>query len=205
MNAGELFDKLKHEAKALMGEESKDKYYPVEQEFLDEAAAKKEFSNAKKRLFNIAKWSEESGIKSTFELYDNQVRKTNQDPKTGYFMKIILPGLPMDNWVEITDVVERENLVSFTVHPCPDPQTSEDKTKHFFVKEASSTFQIELKENKIRACEIGKNETINNQDEAGNRSAINTLIAEGGWAGIQKIQWKSLAAYWAGKKTAESN
>ena len=126
MNAGELFDKLKHEAKALMGEESKDKYYPVEQEFPDEAAAKKEFLNAKKRLFNIAKWSEESGIKSTFELYDNQVQKTNQDPKVGFFMKIILPGLPMDNWVEITDVINQENLVSFTVHPCPDPQTSDE-------------------------------------------------------------------------------
>ncbi len=201
MNAGDLFDKLKHEAKALVGEESKDKYFPVEQEFPDEAAARSFFPEAKKRLFNIDKWTEESGIKSTFELFDAEAQKTTGPPKVGYFMKIILPGVPIENWVEITDLIEKENLVSFTVHPCSNPQNKEDKTQHFFVKETSSTFRIELIGNKIKACEIGKNEIINNQEEAGNRSAVNTLIAEGGWAGVQKIQWESLAAYWAGKKS----
>lgn len=204
MNAGDLFDKLKHEAKALMGEESKDKYFPEEQEFADEAAAGKEFPNAIKRLFSIAKWQEESGIQTGFELYNQQLQKTDEDPKVGYFIKVILPGLPLENWVEITEVIRNENLVSFTVHPCSNPQTNDTKTEHFFVKEASSTFQVALQGNKIIACEIGKDETINNQEEAGNRSAINTLIAEGGWNGLQKIQWGNLAEYWCGKKHADN-
>ena len=202
MNAGELFDKLKHEAKALLGEESKDKYFSAEQEFADEAKAEQEFSNAKKRLFSIAKWQEESGIQTAFELYNKQVQKTDENPQVGYFIKVILPGIQIENWVEITDVIENQKIVSFTVHPCSDPQNNDNKTEHFFIKEASSTFQIELLGNKIKGCEIGKDETINNQEEAGNRSAINTLIAEGGWNGLQKIQWGNLAEYWSGKKDA---
>src|SRR5688572_16976863 len=204
MNAGDLFDKLKHEAKALMGEASKDKYFSAEQEYPNEATAKQEFLNAKKRLFNIAKWQEESGIQTAFELYNKQLQKSAEDPQVGYFIKVILPGIKVENWVEITEVIDRENLVSFTVHPCSNPQTPDPKTEHFFVKEASSTFQVELIGNKIIGCEIGKDETINNQEEAGNRSAINTLIAEGGWAGIQKIQWGNLAEYWCGKKDPEN-
>jgi hypothetical protein len=46
------------------------------------------------------------------------------------------------------------------------------------------------------AFEIGKNEGINNQGEdAGDRKLINTLIAEGGWAGFQELQWKKLTDY----------
>lgn len=200
MALDELFDKLKHEAKALLGEESKDKYFPVENEFPDEAAARNKLPEARRRLFDINTWTEKSGLKSTFELYDKQAQKTNSKPETGFFMKIILPGVPVENWVEITHLTENETLAEFTVHPCSNPTNSDDKTQHFFVKETSSTFRVMLSGKKLIASEIGKNEVINNQEEAGNRSAINTLIAEGGWAGVQKIQWESLAEYWCCKK-----
>ncbi len=68
--------------------------------------------------------------------------------------------------------------------------------KHFFIKEASSTFRVERHGTLIKALEIGKNEGINNQGpEAGDRTVINTLIAEGGWALFQEMQWDKLTRY----------
>ena len=200
----ELFDKIKHEAKALTGEESKDKIFEAEQVFPDAETAKKHFPEAKKRLLDINKWTEETGIKATFELHDDKAQKTNETPRKGYFMKIILPGVPIENWVEITDFKEEENVIEFTAHPCSNPQNNDDKTQHFFVKETSTTFRAEVTGNKIKAAEIGRNEIINNQEEAGYRKAVNTLIAEGGWAGVQKILWQNLADYWCGKKAADN-
>ncbi|KAA9333539.1 hypothetical protein [Adhaeribacter soli] len=203
MGLDELFDKLKHEAKALVGEESKNKLFKAEREFETAEETKKHFPAAKERLYAINKWTEESGIKATFELYNEQLKPVPANPKVGYFMKIILPGVAIENWVEVTSLKEEENLTEFTVHPCSNPTNDDDKTQHFFVKETSSTFRVELKENKIWAAEIGKNETINNQEEAGYRSAVNTLIAEGGWAGVQKLLWQNLADYWCGLKEAD--
>ncbi len=89
-------------------------------------------------------------------------------------------------------------MINFTVSPSENPQEKENnqETKHFFTQDATSTFQVELQGKRIIAKEIGKDEAINNQgDEAGSRAMINTLIAEGGWAVFQKIQWQKLTDY----------
>jgi hypothetical protein len=73
------------------------------------------------------------------------------------------------------------------------------------VKEATSTFRVQRRGKSIYAYEIGKNEGINNEEEdAGNRKLINTLFAEGGWAGVQKLQWKKLTDYLVHKIEIES-
>ena len=64
------------------------------------------------------------------------------------------------------------------------------------MKEATSKFKVERLLGSIHAYEIGVNEAINNKgEEAGNRKSINTLVAEGGWAGFQKLQWEKLTNY----------
>jgi hypothetical protein len=69
---------------------------------------------------------------------------------------------------------------------------------HFFGGEATSTFRVELQGNTLVASEIGRDERINNQgNEAGGRAVVNTLIAEGGWALFQQMQWKKLTDYLA--------
>ena len=201
MAAEDFLDKLKHEVKVIFGEEGKDKTFCSEQDYLEETTAWEAFAGGKERLFNVNSWSEFSGINSTFTLYNQSATQTNQKPEVGFFIKIVLPGLPIENWVELADIQETELSAQFTVHPCPNPTNASNETQHFFVKEASSTFRIEREGTLLRGLQIGKNEKINNHNyQAGDRAIMNTLIAEGGWAGFQDIQWGKLTDYLVGKK-----
>ncbi|MFC5271538.1 hypothetical protein [Adhaeribacter terreus] len=204
MEIKKLFDKLKHEAKALTGEASKDRLFHSEAEFPDGEAAKAIFPEARKRLFGINNWPENTPVTTPFELYNTSGHKTDSEPQIGYFIKITLPGVPIENWVEITELQDKPDLATFTVHPCPNPFNNEPETQHFFVQETSSTFKVQRQENLISASETGRNEFINNQEEAGNRAALNTIIAEGGWTVFQKILWQNLADYWCCKDLAPS-
>ncbi|TXK37020.1 hypothetical protein FVR03_16205 [Pontibacter qinzhouensis] len=200
MGLKDFFDKAKKEIKVLQGEETKDKVFSNEQDFPDEASAKEAFERAKKKLFDVNLWTDLEGINSTFELYDPRGRKTTEpQPQVGYFVRIILPGTELENWVDVSSVKEEENMAEFTVHPSEKPQTLTDNdevTEHFFTDEASSTFRVVLEGKTLRAYEIGKNERINNQgEEAGDRKIMNTMIAEGGWAGFQDLQWEKLTRY----------
>ena len=139
------------------------------------------------------------GINSKFVLYDQQGNTANGSAQPGYFIKIELPGPPVENWVEITELHDEPNMAEFVVHPSAKPSERSDpnaEVKHFFVKEASSTFRVVKEGTRIQAFEIGRNEMINNQgEESGDRSLLNTMVAEGGWAGFQKIQWEKLTKY----------
>ncbi|WP_299990384.1 hypothetical protein [uncultured Pontibacter sp.] len=200
MGIKKVVDKVKEEVKVLKGEESKDKVYQNEQNYPDMTTARTAFEESKKKLFNVNLWSNLEGINSTFELHDDRGRKTTAEiPEIGYFVKITLPASNVENWVNISSIRIEDNLAEFTVHPSekPNPPADEEEvTEHFFTKEASSTFRVELQGTTLIASEIGKNEYINNQgEESGDRSVLNTLIAEGGWAGFQGLQWDKLTSY----------
>lgn len=208
MGLKDIINKVKQEADVLKGDAAKDKLYGNDNTYPNTAAARDAFEQAKEKLFDVNRWSDLPGINSTFVLYDatgNQINKAVDAP--GYYIKIKLPGPTPENWVQVTDMRTEENLAEFTVHPSENPQpTSEagNVTEHFFTKEASSTFRVELNGNTLAAYEIGKNEAINNQgEEAGNRAVANTLIAEGGWAGFQGLQWNKLTAYLVHKGEAQ--
>ena len=202
MSIKDIFNKVKKEVKVVQGEESKDKVYTNENTFADEATAIQEFQRAKAKLFDVNGWSKLSGINSTFQLYNRRGQKSEASmPEPGFYLEIILPASTIDNWVQITDVKIEENMAEFTVHPSEKPkQLTEDEnepeTEHFFTQEASSTFRVARQGNKLIGYEIGKNEAINNQgDEAGDRAVLNTLVAEGGWALFQELQWDKLTKY----------
>lgn len=200
MNLKTLYEKLKKEVKVLQGEETKDKAYCSSHTYPDEASAKTAFERAKQKLFDINKWTELEGINSIFELYDDRGRRSSLGmPETGYYMRIELPAPAPENWVQITAIQVTDNMAEFVVHPSEKPSERHEEapvTQHFFIKEASSTFRVERHGQELLACEIGRNEGINNQgDEAGNRALINTFIAEGGWAGFQGLQWEKLTSY----------
>ncbi|GGG13001.1 hypothetical protein [Pontibacter amylolyticus] len=200
MGIKKIVDKVKEEINVLKGDESKDKRYQNEQDYPDVASARAAFEESKRKLFNVNLWSKLEGINSTFELYDDRGCKTTAEiPEIGYYVKITLPASNVENWVNVSSIRQEDNLAEFTVHPSekPNPPAEEEAvTKHFFTKEASSTFRVELQGTKLIASEIGENEYINNQgEESGNRSVLNTLIAEGGWAGFQGLQWDKLTSY----------
>ncbi|MGV3639928.1 MAG: hypothetical protein ACO1NZ_05365 [Adhaeribacter sp.] len=200
MSLKDIFNKVKKEAQVLQGEESKDKQYGQENVFPDEAAAEEAFRRAREKLFDVNAWTGLPGISASFELHDAQGRKTAASrPREGDFIKVVLPGLPMDNWVEVIGIREEAQLAEFTVRPSPAPKPpagEEGEVKHFFTSEATSTFRVERQGLRLRALEIGKNEKPNNQQEASaGRAVVNTLVAEGGWAGFQAVQWEKLTAY----------
>jgi len=202
MDFQEIIEKAKLELQALTGEAGKNKIFEAEKKFPTSEAAQKQFPGAIKRLLNLNKWTEESGIRSTFELYDKTGQRKKADkPEVGDHFKIILPGIPLENWMRISEIKTSVHLAEFSGHPCPNPQENKPEiTSHFFVKEATSTFRVTVEGPKIKTYQIGTNEKINNHEQAGNRAIPNTLIAEAGWAGMQFIQWKSLAYFWAGIK-----
>lgn len=201
MGIKDIFNKIKSEVKVVQGEETKDKVYTNQNIFPDEATAKREFERSKKKLFDINQWSDLDGINSTFQLFDDRGRRTSANmPEVGYYIRIILPASPIENWVRIARIHIEEDMAEFVVHPSEKPKEltdEEEVVQHFFIKEASSTFRVERTGNTIIGYEIGENEGINNQgEEAGDRALLNTLIAEGGWAGVQELQWDKITKYY---------
>lgn len=191
--------KIKEEQKVITGKATKDKIYSSKNR-IDPAKAMTEFRRAVQKLYDVNTWSDLPGFTSAFQLFNRLGEEKSADkPVAGDYIKIMLPGPLPANWVVVTDISEGENMAEFTVSPSSDPTASADdrqEVKHFFIKEATSTFRVELNGDTLIGYEIGENEGINNQDEeAGNRKLINTLIAEGGWAGFQKFQWEKLTEY----------
>lgn len=188
---------IKKEKEFIFGEATRDVTFSSERKFKDEVQAEQEFLRSISKLFDPDRWSDLPGITSTFELHDeNGIRKPSGKPIEGDHIKIRLPGIPIDHWVRVIDVKDEPTNAEFTVSPSTDPTSTDPGVKHFFVKEATSKFKVELLLDTIHAYEIGVNEAINNKgEEAGDRKLINTLIAEGGWAGFQKLQWEKLTNY----------
>ncbi|TPE44417.1 hypothetical protein [Pontibacter mangrovi] len=212
MSIKDIFNKakeeIKKEAKVLQGEELKDKVYQNENSYPTDQEAIAAFGRSKEKLFNVNAWTKLSGVNSTFELYDNRGHRTTAlRPEIGYYLKIVLPASTIENWVQITDLREEENLAEFVVHPSEKPKAlgeGEAAVKHFFIKEASSTFRVTREGNTLHGYEIGKNEGINNQgEEAGDRAVLNTFVAEGGWAIFQELQWDKLTRYLVHLEEAE--
>jgi hypothetical protein len=196
-----IVEKAKEEVRVIKGEETVDKLFTSESAYADELSARQAFALSKEKLFDVNAWSQLPGISSTFQLYDRQgTIKQAKKPQPGDYIWIDLPGPLPKNWVQVVDLREEENSASFTVSPSENPQEtnseSTGETQHFFTQEATSTFVVELHGTRLVAKEIGKDEAINNRsEEAGNRKLVNTLIAQGGWAFFQKVQWQKLTDY----------
>lgn len=197
-----LTNKVEHEVKAAIGEEGKDKLFSTESTYPTENEAKEAFLKSEEKLFDVNGWSEIGGINSTFTLYSPYGQPVKgRKASVGDYIKIELPGAPIENWVHVVNINDDETGIEFTVRPSAKPEEKqepgeEEETKHFFTDEATSTFRVERAGNKIIAYELGLNEVINNSgEESGDRGVLNTLIAEGGWAFFQKLQWDKLTAY----------
>ena len=198
MGIKEIFKSLIRESKVITGEATKDRQYSSENTFSDEELAKKEFERSKKKLFDVNKWSDLSAPNSGFELYNHLgERSFAEKPAKGDFIKIDLPGPAPENWVKVIDIKASADMAEFTVSPSEDPREKNGEIEHFFIKEATSTFRVKREGKTIYGFEIGKNEGINNEGyEAAERELINTLIAEGGWAGFQEYQWQKVTDYY---------
>lgn len=198
MKLQNALDRIQYETDLLQGEETRDVSYTSEHTFPNESTAREAFAQSVTKLLNVNGWSALSSFTADFILHGPTGEpKAGGPPQPGDYIQIRLPGPMPENWVSVTHTDMNENRAEFTVQPSHDPhETDPSKIEHFFHQQARSTFRVELAGNTITASEIGKNEGINNQEpQAGNRAAINTVIAEAGWLFYQKIQWKYLTDY----------
>ncbi|MFL5731278.1 MAG: hypothetical protein ACJ75J_17450 [Cytophagaceae bacterium] len=202
MSVGEkirkFFHKAEKEGQVARGKTAKDKTYSSSRTFPDRELAIEAFQQSKKKLFDVNRWSEiPNPLSAVFKAFDvNGTPLYSSKIRQGDYIKINLPGPLPANWVRVIAVKDQENLAEFIVSPSENPTDNKTETKHFFHKGATSTFRTERKGNTITAYEIGKNEKINVKDpEAGNRKVLNIAVAEGGWAGFQKLQWKNLTRF----------
>jgi hypothetical protein len=197
-NIGDFLDKVWQEGEAIFGDQSKDTTFSSQRTLPDRAGAEVAFARAVAKLFAVDGWSDLSGLTSTFALHDALgQKKAGDSPQVGDYIEIVLPGPLPENWVKVIDLRSDAERAEFTVSPSPAPgQADSPEVKHFFSKEATSTFRVSLRGNTIEAVEIGRNEGINNKGpEAGDRALVNTVVAVGGWAGVQAIQWNKLTDY----------
>lgn len=195
---GKLPEAIGHEAQVLVGEASKDKTYTSRRTYPDAAAALPAFAWAEEKLFDVNAWSNLPGITAKFTLCNADGAEKTSTPRVGDYIRIGLPGPLPENWVRVVGVQVDDQAAQFTVQPSRNPREGEEggQIEHFFGKEATSTFRVELRGNTLIASEIGRQEHINNRgQEAGNRAVLNTLVAEGGWAFFQKMQWQKLTDY----------
>ncbi len=196
-----ILDKILHELKLVRGDASQDMTYQSQRTFPSEAAAQHAFSKAVSRLFHVDAWSDLSTFTADFALHDpHGAPKPNGTPIAGDYILIQLPGPLPENWVCVVDRIEEENRAAFVVRPSHNPQQNTTQTiAHFFDGQASSTFLVERTGTTLTAFEIGSDESINNQGiQAGDRAAVNVLIAETGWLFYQQFQWKTLTDYLVG-------
>ncbi|MGV3559089.1 hypothetical protein [Larkinella arboricola] len=199
MKLKDISNAIQHGIDLLKGDDKLDKVYRSDNTLPDEQSAREALVRAKERLFAVNSWSDISSITANFSLHDAQGQpKPEGQPTVGDYIKIVLPAPPLQNWVQVTQLSEENDWAEFVVRPCADPNDKSTETQHFFTEEATSTFRVELEGNTVMASEIGQNERANNQEQAGDRGAINTVVAGTGWLFYQSIQWKTLTDYLVG-------
>ena len=163
------------------------------------------FASASDRLLNVNKWESYCNglLTADFKLCDpagNEVERLAQE--RDYF-KIDIPGPgPVDgdgyDWVQIErinsvkEAAGDTEMISMQVRPASSPKNAKDSVAHFFSDEATSTFLVERKENKVNAAIHGRNEKPNTDTSVVDK-VRNNMVANAAMIRFSDIQWKQLA------------
>ena len=163
------------------------------------------FSVAKNRLLDISNWDKLCGlVTGKFHLADDQGNEVKGLAKSGYYLKIDIPGPGSKtgdgyDWVQIEAIEEDRpdadsEEVVMKVRPASNPANKDADTAHFFKNEATSTFIVKRTKNILKAEVHGRNELPNvNQDNHRHLDTIrNALIALSAMIGFSSSQWKKL-------------
>lgn len=166
--------------------------------------AKVLFLECKWRLLNINNWYLICGEKgSEFQLTDDDGNPLEKDsPEVGNLIRVKLPSPPNAegdgyDWVRIEkleateDTSADEELYGFRVRPVSNPTTKTDARSHFYTGEATSTFLVYRKKNKISVYQRGRNELPNHTGSFINKIR-DLLVALLALLGFSKPQWKRL-------------
>lgn len=167
-----------------------------------ENEAKHFFAKARSRLLNINQWMHYSGKGSgKFTLTDDQGRPIDSDPEKGNFIKIELPAPENKTgdgyeWVRIESIDDESDHETdrciLKVRPSANPMKTDNYTAHFYTDDATSTFVVERKGNRLKAAEYGRNEQANTHVSSITDKIRNIIVAIGARLGLAHIQWLRL-------------
>lgn len=169
----------------------------------DEEEAREIFQAAKKRLLNVSGWSLISkGISAHFELTDQYGRPKEGAPAPGDHFRINIPGPGSPagegyDWVKVelvddsADSNELSECVTIKVRPSPDP-TKQEGVAHFLQEDATSSFVVKRKFDKVSAEVHGRNEKVNTTAEKIPDKIRNAVVGTAAVKGAAKIQWQKL-------------
>jgi len=161
------------------------------------------FEKAKQNLLDVNRWKKLAGpATAKFTIVNANNEETKEPAAEGNYLRISIPVVPKTetgegfDWVKVEKIEEREaagyRFIGMRVRPCK-PPFEKHEVAHFFSADATSTFCIERKRNKVKAAVYGRNEKPNTQRAFGFLTILrNLLIALGAMIGFNKPQWKSL-------------
>ena len=171
------------------------------------------YTDAKKRLLDINRWSDLCGNASaTFELTDEKGNRIEGSPEVGLYFKIDVPGPGTASgkgfdWVKVEAIHEQGDsntdteYIIIRVRPASNPTTAKKNTAHFFSNKASSNFLVLRERLEVTAAVLGRNETANTDEDNGLFDKIrNVIVGTSAKWGMADPQWESLVEGILGKR-----
>lgn len=191
----EAFKKAVHAGKVIKGEEGVDSYHYHIQEYNNEEIAKEKFEIQKEKFLDVDYWTSLSEIENSFTHYDHEGNRIKRKAKVGDFIKVEFPGPIPKYWVSVETIEIESDKVKIIIRPSYDPTIrplKKEVTSHFFDRATINILSFEREGKRLIAEVKAISAAINNDpEEADGTSIINTTVALGGWAGMQKRQWES--------------
>lgn len=165
------------------------------------------FEKAKKNLLDVNNWQKIAGPSTAeFKVIGRKGDETNGLAEEGNYLRITIPAVPGSpagegyDWVRVEKIQKEKTAgyecITMQVRPSVPPFYNKQEVAHFFSKDATSTFFLERRRNRIKAAVYGRNEKPNTAPDNLIDKVRNTIIAVGAMLGFNKPQWKSLVKGW---------
>ena len=158
------------------------------------------YNQAKENLLNVNRWGKfAGGLSAKFQLTDNKGDALYRQARINDYIKIRLPAAGMHyDWVNIEAIQETAYQADFQqivirVRPVNDPQAKEHCTEHFLTSNATSSFIVTRKNEKLTGAIHGRNELPNVSTGNFFYRIRNIFIGFMVMLGLNKPQWKALA------------
>lgn len=151
-----------------------------------------DYAKQRAALLDVNNWGESGMMSADFQLVDARGNEVNnRPPREGDFIRLALPGVPGNDYVQIEDIVDNEDMTSITVRPSRDPSSSSTATDHFFTSDATNTFT--LRRSTSTNGEPLSVMQVNGRNEVPNSGVRNWAVTTGAeYTPMQSWQWEGM-------------
>lgn len=178
-----------------------DTKHTVEERSIEDAIVT--YNRACARLLNPPVWEQLTGGRQvTFTLATSTQDEVQRLAEVDDYLKIDVPGPGSAtgegyDWVKVEAIEENtatdaDDSLAMRLRACSNPHTPEEDIAHFFNGDATSTFIVRRKENRVSFSYHGRNEVSNTTEVATLDKVRNAVVALGAEVGLSDIFWASL-------------